>query len=220
MDREAILELMAAVDDYIPTADARPGQDVPDAGRGRVLDHRPWHGGDRSYRAWYGEGRRGDRDRGYPRHAKTVVTGVEMFRKLLDQGEAGDNVGVLLRGTKREDVERGQVLCEAGFDHAAHEVLGQGVRPDEGRRRASHAVLQRLPPAVLLPDDRRDGQLGETAGERGDGDAGRQRVSCRSSSSRRSRWNRVCASRSAKVAAPSVPASLPPSKSSPRQRKR
>ena len=45
---------------------------------------------------------------------KTVCTGVEMFRKLLDQGEAGDNVGVLLRGTKREDVERGQVLCKPG----------------------------------------------------------------------------------------------------------
>ena len=45
---------------------------------------------------------------------KTTVTGVEMFRKLLDQGEAGDNVGVLLRGTKREEVERGQVLAHPG----------------------------------------------------------------------------------------------------------
>ena len=45
---------------------------------------------------------------------KTTVTGVEMFRKLLDQGEAGDNVGCLLRGTKREDVERGQILCKPG----------------------------------------------------------------------------------------------------------
>jgi elongation factor Tu len=45
---------------------------------------------------------------------KTVCTGVEMFRKLLDQGEAGDNIGVLLRGTKREDVERGQVLAKPG----------------------------------------------------------------------------------------------------------
>ena len=45
---------------------------------------------------------------------KTVCTGVEMFRKLLDEGQAGDNVGVLLRGTKREDVERGQVLCKPG----------------------------------------------------------------------------------------------------------
>src|SRR5699024_4648688 len=46
--------------------------------------------------------------------AKTTVTGVEMFRKLLDQGEAGDNVGVLLRGTKRDEVERGQVLAKPG----------------------------------------------------------------------------------------------------------
>jgi elongation factor Tu len=45
---------------------------------------------------------------------KTICTGVEMFRKLLDQGQAGDNVGVLLRGTKREEVERGQVLCKPG----------------------------------------------------------------------------------------------------------
>ena len=46
--------------------------------------------------------------------AKTTCTGVEMFRKLLDQGQAGDNIGVLLRGTKREEVERGQVLCKPG----------------------------------------------------------------------------------------------------------
>ena len=45
---------------------------------------------------------------------KTTVTGVEMFRKLLDQGQAGDNIGALLRGTKREEVERGQVLCKPG----------------------------------------------------------------------------------------------------------
>src|SRR5262249_62316898 len=46
--------------------------------------------------------------------AKTTCTGVEMFRKLLDQGQAGDNIGVLLRGTKKEDVERGQVLAKPG----------------------------------------------------------------------------------------------------------
>ena len=51
---------------------------------------------------------------------KTVCTGVEMFRKLLDEGQAGDNVGVLLRGTKREEVERGQVLAEAWQHHSAH----------------------------------------------------------------------------------------------------
>ena len=59
---------------------------------------------------------------------KTVCTGVEMFRKLLDQGQAGDNVGMLLRGTKREEVERGQVLAKPGVDHPAHEVHGRGVR--------------------------------------------------------------------------------------------
>ena len=52
----------------------------------------------------------------------TTCTGVEMFRKLLDEGRAGENVGVLLRGTKREEVERGQVLTVPGRDHAAHEV--------------------------------------------------------------------------------------------------
>ena len=51
---------------------------------------------------------------------KTVCTGVEMFRKLLDEGRAGDNIGALLRGTKKEEVERGQVLAKPGVDHAAH----------------------------------------------------------------------------------------------------
>jgi len=51
---------------------------------------------------------------GYKPTVKTTVTGVEMFRKLLDQGQAGDNIGALLRGTKREDIERGQVLCKPG----------------------------------------------------------------------------------------------------------
>ena len=67
---------------------------------------------------------------------QTVCTGVEMFRKLLDQGQAGDNVGVLLRGTKREEVERGQVLAKPGRDHAAHQVHLRGVcaEKDEGGR--------------------------------------------------------------------------------------
>jgi elongation factor Tu len=51
---------------------------------------------------------------GFKPTTKTTVTGVEMFRKLLDQGQAGDNIGALLRGTKREDIERGQVLCKPG----------------------------------------------------------------------------------------------------------
>ena len=86
---------------------------------------------------------------------KTICTGVEMFRKLLDEGQAGDNIGALLRGTKKEEVERGQVLAQARLDHAAHRVRGAGVRADEGGGRAAHAVLQQLPPAVLLPHHRR-----------------------------------------------------------------
>ncbi len=68
--------------------------------------------------------------------AKTICTGVEMFRKLLDQGEAGDNVGVLLRGTKREDVERGQVLAKPGSitPHTKFEAEIYVLSKDEGGR--------------------------------------------------------------------------------------
>jgi elongation factor Tu len=67
---------------------------------------------------------------------KTIVTGVEMFRKLLDQGQAGDNVGLLLRGTKREDVERGQVLCKPGSlkPHTTFEAEVYVLSKDEGGR--------------------------------------------------------------------------------------
>src|SRR5690554_3745026 len=67
---------------------------------------------------------------------KTTCTGVEMFRKLLDQGEAGDNVGVLLRGTKREDVERGQVLCKPGSvtPHTKFKAEAYILTKDEGGR--------------------------------------------------------------------------------------
>ncbi|WP_018878779.1 EF-Tu/IF-2/RF-3 family GTPase, partial [Thioalkalivibrio sp. ALE28] len=67
---------------------------------------------------------------------KTTVTGVEMFRKLLDQGEAGDNVGILLRGTKRDDVQRGQVLCKPGSitPHTHFEAEVYILGKDEGGR--------------------------------------------------------------------------------------
>ena len=112
---DAILELMTAVDAYIPQPERpidlpflMPVEDVFSiSGRGTVVT-----GPDR---ARHRQGRRGSRDRRPPPDVqKTICTGVEMFRKLLDQGQAGDNVGVLLRGTKREDVERGQVLCKPG----------------------------------------------------------------------------------------------------------
>jgi elongation factor Tu len=114
MGEDSILELMTQVDAYIPQPDRpvdlpflMPVEDVFSiSGRGTVVTGRIERGivkvGDEVEIV-------GLRD-----SQKTVCTGVEMFRKLLDQGQAGDNVGVLLRGTKREDVERGQVLCKPG----------------------------------------------------------------------------------------------------------
>ena len=111
---EAILELMAQVDAYIPQPERpvdlpflMPVEDVFSiSGRGTVVTGRIERGivkvGEEVEIV------------GIRPVQKTTCTGVEMFRKLLDQGQAGDNVGVLLRGTKREDVERGQVLCKPG----------------------------------------------------------------------------------------------------------
>ncbi len=85
---------------------------------------------------------------------KRVVTGVEMFRKLLDEGQAGDNVGILLRGTDKEDVERGMVLAKPGIDNTAHEVQGIDLRVEEGGGRSAHAVFSGIQSAVLLFDRR------------------------------------------------------------------
>jgi elongation factor Tu len=114
LGHDAILKLMAAVDEYIPQPERpkdlpflMPIEDVFSiSGRGTVVTGRVERGiikvGDEVEIV------------GIKPTVKTVCTGVEMFRKLLDQGEAGDNVGILLRGTKRDDVERGQVLCRPG----------------------------------------------------------------------------------------------------------
>jgi elongation factor Tu len=71
-----------------------------------------------------------------PQSSTTVVTGVEMFRKILDEGRAGDNVGCLLRGTKREDIERGQVLCKPGSitPHTHFKAEVYVLSKDEGGR--------------------------------------------------------------------------------------
>ena len=91
------------------------------------------------------------------RRAKTVVTGVEMFNKTLDAGPGRrQRRRCCSAASKRDEIERGQVLAQARLDHAAHEVRGRGLRPVQGGRRPAHAVLQRLPAAVLLPHDRRD----------------------------------------------------------------
>jgi elongation factor Tu len=117
-DEEAagqVLELMAAVDSYIPEPERlvdrpflMPVEDVfTITGRGTVATGRVEQGTIRVGEAVEIVGIR-------PGIAKTVVTGVEMFRKLLDQGQAGDNIGVLLRGTRRDEIERGQVLAKPG----------------------------------------------------------------------------------------------------------
>ncbi|MCX6112147.1 MAG: elongation factor Tu, partial [Proteobacteria bacterium] len=112
--KKSILELMAAVDSYIPTPQRdkdkpflMPVEDVFSiSGRGTVA----------TGRIERGQIKVGDEVEivGIKPTLKTVITGVEMFRKLLDYGEAGDNVGCLLRGTKREEIERGQVLAKPG----------------------------------------------------------------------------------------------------------
>ena len=173
--KQAILELADALDTYIPEPERdldkpflMPVEDVFSiTGRGTVATGRIEQGivntGDEVEIVGI-----------HGRPTKTVVTGVEMFRKILDEGQAGDNVGCLLRGTKREEIERGQVLCKPGLDHAAHQVQGRGLLPEEGGGRPPHAVLHRLPAAVLLPHDRRDRRRQPARGH-GDGDAGRQR---------------------------------------------
>ena len=134
--KKAILELMAEVDKYIPQPERpidqtflMPIEDVfPISGRGTVVTGRVERGvvnvGDEIEIV------------GIKDTVKTTCTGVEMFRKLLYRGEAGDNVGVLLRGTKREDVERGQVLAKPGSitPHTKFTCEAYILTKDEGGR--------------------------------------------------------------------------------------
>ena len=134
--KEAVLELMKAVDSYIPQPDRpkdksflMPIEDVFSiSGRGTVVTGRVERGvihvGDDLEIV------------GIKPTAKTTCTGVEMFRKLLDEGEAGDNIGVLLRGTKREEVERGQVLAAPGSvtPHTEFECKCYILTKEEGGR--------------------------------------------------------------------------------------
>jgi elongation factor Tu len=131
-----ILDLMAAVDAYIKQPEREidkpflmPIEDVFSiSGRGTVVTGRVERG-----RIKVGEEVEivGFRDT-----SKTVVTGVEMFRKILDEGQAGDNIGALLRGLKREDVERGQVLAQPGSitPHTRFEAQTYVLTKEEGGR--------------------------------------------------------------------------------------
>ncbi|MQP63994.1 elongation factor Tu [Niveispirillum sp. SYP-B3756] len=134
--REAVLKLMAEVDRYIPQPERpvdlpflMPIEDVFSiSGRGTVV----------TGRVEKGIVKVGEEVEivGLKDTVKTTVTGVEMFRKLLDQGQAGDNIGALLRGTKREDVERGQVLAKPGSikPHTDFEAETYILTKEEGGR--------------------------------------------------------------------------------------
>jgi elongation factor Tu len=125
LGRARVLELMDAVDAYVPQPERAvdqpflmPIEDVFSiSGRGTVV----------TGRVERGVVRVGEEVEivGIRPTARTTCTGVEMFRKLLDQGQAGDNVGVLLRGTKRDEVERGQVLCKPGSITPHTKFLGE-----------------------------------------------------------------------------------------------
>jgi elongation factor Tu len=133
---DAILKLMATVDDYIPQPDRpidqpflMPVEDVFSiSGRGTVVTGRVERGVIKVGEEVEIVGIRPTQ--------KTTVTGVEMFRKLLDQGQAGDNIGALLRGTKREEVERGQILCKPGSvkPHTKFKAEAYILTKEEGGR--------------------------------------------------------------------------------------
>jgi len=136
LGKEAVLELMKAVDAYIPQPERpidlpflMPVEDVFSiSGRGTVVTGRVERGIVKVGEEIEIVGIRPTQ--------KTTVTGVEMFRKLLDQGQAGDNIGALLRGTKREDVERGQVLCKPGSvkPHTKFKAEAYILTKEEGGR--------------------------------------------------------------------------------------
>jgi elongation factor Tu len=134
--QKSVLELAEALDDYIPQPERpldkpflMPIEDIFSiTGRGTVatgrIEQGVVHTGDEVEIV------------GIKPTEKTVVTGVEMFRKILDEGQAGDNVGCLLRGTKREEIERGQVLCKPGSitPHTKFEAEVYCLKKEEGGR--------------------------------------------------------------------------------------
>jgi elongation factor Tu len=134
--RQSIIDLAAALDEYIPEPERdldkpflMPVEDVFSiTGRGTVA----------TGRVEQGVVNTGDEVEivGIKDTTKTVVTGVEMFRKILDEGRAGDNIGALLRGTKREEIERGQVLCKPGSitPHTKYKAEVYCLKKEEGGR--------------------------------------------------------------------------------------
>ena len=165
--KNSILELMKNVDSFIPQPDRPKDKDflmpVEDvfsiSGRGTVA----------TGRVESGVLKTGDEIEivGIRETKKSVCTGVEMFRKLLDSGEAGDNVGILLRGIERTDIERGQVLCKPGSitPHTKFEAQAYVLKKDEGGRHTPFFTKYR--PCLLYtspsPRDQRGSRMPSSA---------------------------------------------------------
>ena len=172
--KQSILELAAALDEYIPEPERdldkpflMPVEDVFSiTGRGTVA----------TGRVEQGIVNTGDEVEivGITDSSKTVVTGVEMFRKILDEGRAGDNIGALLRGTKREEIQRGQVLCKPGSitPHTKYKAEVYCLKKEEGGRHTPFVTGYRpqfyfrttdVTGVVELPKDREFVAPGENA---------------------------------------------------------
>ena len=173
--KQSILDLAKALDDYIPEPERdldkpflMPVEDVFSiTGRGTVATGRVEQGivnsGDEVEIVGIA-----------PESSKTVVTGVEMFRKILDEGRAGDNIGALLRGTKREEIQRGQVLCKPGSitPHTKFKAEVYCLKKEEGGRHTPFVTGYRpqfyfrttdVTGVVNLPKDREFVAPGENA---------------------------------------------------------
>jgi elongation factor Tu len=172
--KQSIIDLAAALDEYIPEPEREldkpflmPVEDVFSiTGRGTVA----------TGRVEQGVVNTGDDVEivGIKDTTKTVVTGVEMFRKILDEGRAGDNIGALLRGTKREEIERGQVLCKPGSitPHTKYKAEVYCLKKEEGGRHTPFVSGYRpqfyfrttdVTGVVKLPDGREFVAPGENA---------------------------------------------------------
>jgi elongation factor Tu len=172
--KQSILDLAAALDEYIPEPERdldkpflMPVEDVFSiTGRGTVA----------TGRIEQGIVNTGDEVEivGITDSSKTTVTGVEMFRKILDEGRAGDNVGCLLRGTKREEIQRGQVLCKPGSitPHTKYKAEVYCLKKEEGGRHTPFVTGYRpqfyfrttdVTGVVNLPEDREFVAPGENA---------------------------------------------------------
>ena len=169
---KAVIKLVEEMDTLHPDPEARDRKAVPDAGRRRVLDLGSRHGGHGSHRARHRQGQRRNRDHRYcTRRRRRSARAWRCSASCSTQGEAGDNVGVLLRGTKREEVQRGQVLAKPGSinPHTEFECEVYVLTKEEGGRHTPFFKGYRpqfyfrttdVTGTIELPEQHRDGDAG------------------------------------------------------------